>query len=94
MSEVEESLENAMVAPTIVALREQLETVRQIELERMRRRQVKFRSEQQDAIEELTCGMVTTILHDPVTVLETASTGKEPAALLRMVRRIFNLGSD
>ena len=86
-----ESLEDAMVAPTIVALRQQLETVRQTELERMRRRQVKFRSEQQDAIEELTRGIVITILHGPVTVLETASTEKEPGALLRMVRRIFNL---
>ena len=92
MNEMEGSLDVAMVAPTIVALREQLETVRQTELERMRRRQVKFRSDQQNAIEELTRGIVTTILHGPVTVLETASAEKEPAALLRMVHRIFNLG--
>ena len=86
-----ESLDVAMVAPTIVALRQQLETVRQIELERMRRRHVKFRSEQQDAIDVLTRGIVTTILHGPVTVLETASTEKESATLLRLVHRIFNL---
>lgn len=60
----------------------------------MRRRQVKFRSDQQDAIEELTRGIVATILHGPVAVLETAATEKEPAALLRMVHRIFNCGSD
>ena len=88
------SVEAAKVAPTIAALREQLETVRQTELERMRRHQVKFRSEQQDAIEDLSRGIVSTILHGPVTVLITASTEEEPAALLRMVHRIFNLGSD
>ena len=91
---MKDSLEAAKVAQTIVALRKQLETVRRVELERMRRREVKFRSEQQGAIEELTRGIVTAILHGPATVLEAASTEKEPAALLRMVHRIFNLGSN
>ena len=91
---MEGSLQAVKVAPTIVALRERLETVRQTELERMRRLQVNFRSEEQDTIEDLTRGIVTTILHGPVTVLETASTEKEHAALLRVVHRIFNPGSD
>lgn len=94
VSEMQHSFEAAKVAQTIVALRERLETVRQTELERMRRRAVKFRSEQQGAIEELTRGIVTTILHGPATVLETASTEQETAALLRVVHCIFNLGCD
>ena len=94
MSEMQQSFEAAKVAQTIVALRERLETLRQTELERMRRREVKFRSEQQGAIEELTRGIVTTILHGPATVLETASTEQETAALLRVVHCIFNLGCD
>lgn len=88
---MQKSLKTAEVAPTIVALQEHLETVRQTELERVRRRQVSFRPDQQAAIEELTRGIVTRILHGPVKVLEAASDDKEPAALLSMVHRIFNL---
>jgi glutamyl-tRNA reductase len=64
------------------------------EVERIRRRQVSFCHEQQDAIEELTRGIVTTILHELVTVLEAASSDREAAALLRTVHSIFNLGKD
>jgi glutamyl-tRNA reductase len=89
---MQKSLETAEVTPTIVALQEQLETVRQTELERVRRRQAGFRPEQQDAIEELTRRIVARILHGPVKVLEAGYDDGEPAALLSMVHRIFNLG--
>ena len=89
---MQQSLETLEVAPIVRALREHLETVRQNELKRIRRRQVSFRSEQRDAIEDLTRGIVTRILDGPVTALEAAE--KEPAALLCIVPRIFNLGSD
>jgi glutamyl-tRNA reductase len=90
---MQRSLESADVAPTIVALQERLETVRQNELERVSRRSVSFGPEQQDAIEELTRGIVTRILQEPVKVLETASDDRKPA-LLSMVHRIFNLGYE
>jgi glutamyl-tRNA reductase len=64
------------------------------EVERIRRRQVSFCPEQQDAIEELIRGIVTTIRHRLVTVLEAASSGREAAALLRTVHSIFNLEKD
>ena len=86
------SFGTAEVAPTIAALQEHLETLRQTELERVSRRQVSFRPEQQDAIEELTRGIVARVLDGPVKVLETASDNKEPARFLSLVRRIFNLG--
>ena len=91
---MQKSLETAEVAPTIVALQERLETVRQNELERVSRLKVSFGPEQQEAIEELTRGIVTRILHGPVNVLETASDDKDPAALLSVVHRIFNLGDE
>ena len=91
---MQNSLESAEVAPTIVALQELLESVRRNELERVSRRKVSFGPEQRDAIEELTRGIVTRILHGPVKVLETASGEEEPAALLSMVHRIFNLGNE
>lgn len=79
---------------TIIALQERLETVRQNELERVSRRKVSFGPEQLDAIEELTRGIVSRILHGPVEVLETEYDDQEPAALLSMVHRIFGLGDE
>jgi glutamyl-tRNA reductase len=92
VSAMHNSLETAEVVPTIVALQERLETLRQNELERVSRRLVSFRPEQQDAIEELTLGIVSRILHAPVKVLESASEDEEHAALLSIVHRLFNLG--
>jgi glutamyl-tRNA reductase len=77
---------------TVFALQEHLESVRQAEIERIRRRQVSFRPEQQDAIEELTRDIVTRILHGLTTALEAASTDTEHVALLNVVNRIFKLG--
>jgi glutamyl-tRNA reductase len=89
---MQKSLETAELAPTIVALQEHLEALRLTELKRVRRRQVSFRPEQQDAIEELTRGIVARILQGPVNVLEAEYDDGEPAALLGIVHRIFNLG--
>jgi hypothetical protein len=87
-----QSLETTEVAATIVALQERLEAVRKNELERVRQLELSFGPEQQDAIGELTRGIVSRILHGPVKVLESASDDEEPAALLSMVHRVFNLG--
>ncbi len=88
---MQSSGESIEITPTVDALHEHLETIRLIELERLQRRQVGFRFDQKDAIEELTLGIVSAILHGPVSVLEAASIDKERAALLRMLHRIFNL---
>ena len=89
---MQKSLEVAEAEPTIVAPQERLETVRQNELARVSRRKVSFAPEQLDAIEELTRGIVARILHGPVNASEGGYDDREPAALLSMVHRIFNLG--
>jgi glutamyl-tRNA reductase len=94
VDEVQSSIGTEEMAPTIIALQGHLETLRRSEVERIRRRKVGFCPEQQDAIEELTRGIVTTILHRLVRVLEAASSDREAAALLRTVHSIFNLGKD
>ena len=94
VSEMQKSLETAEGAPTIVALQKRLEIVRQNELERVSRRKVSFGPEQLAAIDELSRSIINRILHGPVKVLEAASDDKEPAALLSMVHRIFNLGDE
>lgn len=91
---MQSSVERVGITPTINALHEHLETIRQIELERLQRRQVNFRLDQKYAIEELTLGIVSAILHGPVSVLEAASIDKERAALLRTLHRIFNLTEE
>jgi hypothetical protein len=91
---MQQSLMTAEVAPTIAALQEHLETVRQTELDRVRRRPVGFRPEQEFAIEDLSRGIVTRILHGSRKFLEAASEDKESAALLSIVHRIFNLSRE
>jgi glutamyl-tRNA reductase len=91
---MQKSFKSEELSPTIVALQEHLEKVRQTELNRIRRRQLNFRSEQQDAIEELTRGIVTRILHWPVKVLGAASDDEKLQALLSIVHRIFDLGNE
>jgi glutamyl-tRNA reductase len=87
-----QSVETSAMTLTVFALQEHLESVRRTEIERISRRQVSFRPEQQDAIEELTRDIVTRILHGLTTALEATSTDTEHAALLNMVHRIFKLG--
>jgi glutamyl-tRNA reductase len=89
---MQQSLKTAEVARTVIALQEYLESLRKTELERVRRRPVSFRPEQEAAIEELSRSIVTRILHGPRKVLEAASYDKESAVLLSMVHRIFSLG--
>jgi len=92
MERFQHSLEAEEVLPTIISLQAHLEVVRRTELDRARRRLGSLRSEQKDAIEELTRGIVTRILHAPSMVLEAVTEEKESAALVRMVHCIFNLG--
>jgi|SRR5579862_3771439 len=81
--------EDAM--PTVVCLRERLETVRHGEIERVRGRLGRLSSEQESAIESLTCGIINRVLHPAITVLKTA-TESESTYLLDRIRRIFKLG--
>jgi glutamyl-tRNA reductase len=91
VKEMPRLLETPAMTLTVFALQEHLESVRQFELERIGRR-VSFRAEQQDAIEELTRGIVTRILHGLKRALEAESTDPERFALLSIMDRIFKLG--
>lgn len=93
VKEMPQLLETPAMTLTVFAPQEHLESIRQFELERIGRR-LSFRAEQQDAIEELTRGIVTTIVHGLVTVLEAASSDREAAPLLRTLHSIFNLRKD
>jgi glutamyl-tRNA reductase len=83
------------VVPTIISLQEQLETIRQAEIDKVRGRLGKLSPEQELAIESLTRGIVNKVLHTPITALKSAVREKsrraEATTLIELIRRIFNL---
>jgi glutamyl-tRNA reductase len=86
------ALDRPDVMPTIVSLREHLETIRRGEIDRFRGRLGKLSSEQQNALESLTCGIVNTIMRIPMTVLTERLSEEEFSVSVEMVHRIFDLG--
>jgi hypothetical protein len=80
------------MASTIVSLQQRLETVRQGEIDRVRRRLGRLSSEQENAIESLTRGIINKILRPAMTVLKTTSAANDSTLLVEIVHRIFNLG--
>jgi glutamyl-tRNA reductase len=84
-------LQTRDVVPTIVSLQDHLETIRQAEIDRARGRLGTLTPEQELAIETLTRGIVSKIMHTPISTLKTAARGSEATPMIDVVRRIFNL---
>lgn len=83
------------VAPTIVSLQEQLETVRRDVMLRYRPRLGQLTPDQEQALEALTRGIINKIAHGPISELrrEAGKTvGEEPGEIITFVRRMFRLG--
>lgn len=79
------------LAPTIISLQDQFETIRQAEFERIRGRLGKLTPEQEQAIEALSRGIVNKILHTPIRSLKSAAAGSEMTTLIESFRKIFDL---
>jgi glutamyl-tRNA reductase len=79
------------VVPTIVSLQDHLETIRQAEIDRVRGRLGKLEPEQELAVEALTKGIISKIMHTPITTLKTAARDPEATTVIDLVRRLFNL---
>lgn len=79
------------LAPTIVSLQDQFETIRQAELDRVRGRLGTLTPEQEQAIEALSRGIVSKILHTPIRSLKTAAAGPEITTLIESFRKIFDI---
>jgi glutamyl-tRNA reductase len=82
------------IVPTIVSLQEQLETIRQAEIDRARGRLGALTPEQEIAVEGLTKAIVNKILHTPITTLKSAAREAESTTLDETIRRLFNLKAD
>ncbi len=84
------------VAPIIVSLQEQLETIRQDVLERYRPKMGHLTVEQEEALEALTRGIVNKVAHGPISEMRRqtgsqVSEASQEAELVSAVRRIFRL---
>ncbi len=81
------------VVPTIVALEDRLNHIREGELERYRNRLGTLSPEQREAVDALTRGILNKILHGPITELKSGAGNPEHTALVRLIQKIFGLGS-
>lgn len=88
-----ERLQSLDVVPTIVSLQEQLETIRQAEVDKVRGRLGAITPEQEQAIEAMTRGIVNKILHAPVTTLKSAARSREAESttIIELIRKLFRL---
>src|SRR4029077_16455683 len=92
MAEVERfqiRLQTLDVVPTIVSLQDHLETIRQAEIDRVRGRLGALSPEQELAVEALTRGIVSKIMHTPISALKTAVREPEATTVIDLVRRLF-----
>jgi len=79
------------VAPMIVALRQQAETVRSAELERFRGRYDDLDPRQLDLVEAVTKGLVAKLLHQPTVVLKDAAGSARGDRLMAALRELFEI---
>jgi glutamyl-tRNA reductase len=84
-------LQTLDVVPTIVSLQDHLETIRQAEIDRVRGRLGTLSPEQELAVEALTRGIVSKIMHTPISTLKTAVREPEATTVIDLIRRLFNL---
>ncbi len=80
------------VTPVIVSLQEQLETLRSGEFARFRSKMGTLSAEQEEAIEQLTRGIVNKIAHGPVTELRRQAAQPEGMQIIDVIRKVFRLG--
>jgi glutamyl-tRNA reductase len=84
-------LASRAVAPTIVALEDRLEMIRDRELERFRGRLGTLTPDQQAAVDQLTQAILNKILHGPITELKSGAGNPEHGTLIHLIRKIFGV---
>lgn len=77
--------------PTIVALRQQAEAMRQQELEKALHKFGPLDERQRRVLDALTCGIVNKLLHAPTVSLKRASQEGQVRDAVHLVRHLFNL---
>jgi glutamyl-tRNA reductase len=79
------------VTPAIVSLQQQLEELRQAELERLQGKLSGLTAEQREAVEMLTRGIINKIAHGPISELRRQATQPNGGQSIEIIRRVFRL---
>ena len=79
------------ISATLVSLRERFEAVRRDEIQRVRGCLGNLSSDQENAIDSLSHGIIEKVLQAPMAMLKNAGAGHQASLILATVRRIFNL---
>lgn len=85
-------LRDVEVIPTIVSLRERLETIRQAEIKRALARLPEASPEVREALEAVSSAIVNKILHTPITKLRESSRAGAGSRWTALVHELFGLG--
>ncbi len=88
---IEQSFQARRATPMIVSLNEQLERVRQAEVERMRGKLGSLTPQQEEALEALTRGIIGKIAHGPISELRREAASPNGGRTAELIRRIFRL---
>ncbi len=79
------------IAPTIVSLQEELERIRQAEIDKARRKYGPVTREQEDAWDMLTRGIINKVAHGPISELRLQAGRPDGAAMIAAIRKVFHL---
>jgi glutamyl-tRNA reductase len=77
--------------PTIVEIRNRVETIRQNELEKTLGRLVHLTEEDRDAIRHLTLSIINKVLHKPTVNLKKQTQSQDGHVYLKAIRKLFHL---
>ena len=91
VSRFQRRLQSLDAVPTIIALQQRLDAIRQTELDRLRGRLGRLTPEQEAVVESLTRGIVNKILHSPVSALKAMSGSEQLASVADLVRSLFGV---
>ena len=91
VSRFERRVQSLDAVPTIIALQQRLDAIRQTELDRLRGRLGRLTPEQEAVVESLTRGIVNKILHSPVSALKAMSGSEQLASVADLVRSLFGI---
>jgi glutamyl-tRNA reductase len=82
------------VVPTIVAICEMAEEIRQVEMQRMLNRMGEVPARTRETLEGLTQAIVNKLLHVPLMVLKDEANSSNGSLYLETIRRLFNLDRE
>ena len=91
VSRFQRRVQSLDAVPTIIALQQRLDAIRQTELDRLRGRLGRLTPEQEAVVESLTRGIVNKILHSPISAVKTMSGSEQLASVADLVRSLFGI---